>query len=361
MGRSGISRFALLTLMVAAGLAAGGREALAQESGITLRDDTARAEFLITVGPVDLSLSGHAAHGARGPVFPPIDEVQVPYDVYVHGFSYRVVDAGGRELPTQVLHHLNIIMPDNRELFLPVSQRLLAFGKETGAQSVPATEIGVPVRAGQRLMVAAMLHNPTDHAHQGVLVEVRLKYVRASEQKPALVVYPFQLDIGFPAGDKDVDLPPGRSVFRWEGRPAIAGRILAIGGHLHEYAVSIELVDVTTGDELWRGLPSYDEAGNVTGVTVEVFDEESAILLDPSHTYRVIATYRNPTRGTLYGAGMGVVGGVFLPDETAEWPTADASDRLYRLDRLHYMREVRGRFDQILRVAEAGPAHAGHP
>lgn len=355
-------------------LVGGAREAAAQQTQITLRDDTARSEFLITVGPVDLPLPGHAGqggHGAHGghrahadphaahaPVFPPIDEVVIPYDAYIHGFSYRVLGGDGRELPTEVLHHLNLIMPDDRELFLPVSLRLLAMGKETGAQSMDPTELGVPVRHGQRLVVAAMLHNPTIQAHRSVSVEVRLEYVRATAQRPRLVAYPWQMDIGFPTGDKDVDLPPGRSTFAWEGRPAIAGRILAIGGHLHEYAVKIEVVDVTTGRQLWQGVPTYDKAGTVTGVTVEIFDEDSARALDPSHTYRVVATYRNPTRKTLHGGGMGVVGGVFLPDESATWPAADPADPLYRLDRRHYMREVRGRFDQIARAAQGAPAQA---
>jgi hypothetical protein len=356
------------------------REAGAQQSRITLVDDAARTEFLIRVGPVDLPLPPHdghgthgagggqgdgghhahanvqsngAPHGAHAAVFPPIEEVVIPYAAYLHGFSYRIVDGRGKELPTDVLHHLNVIMPDSRELFLPISQRLVAFGKETGAQSVPADEIGVPVRIGQRLAVAAMLHNPTGEAYEGVTIEVRLAYSRASDQTPELVVYPFQMDIGFPTGDKDVDLPPGRSTFAWEGSPAIPGRILAIGGHLHEYGLELELLDVTTRKRLWQGLPRYDTAGKLTGVTVEVFDEESAIVLDPSHTYRIVARYRNPTRATLYGGGMGVVGGVFLPDETAEWPMADPSDRLYRLDRQHYMREVRGRFEQIVRAVES--------
>jgi hypothetical protein len=289
-------------------------------------------------------------------VFPPIGEVVLPYGVYLHGFSYRIVDGQSRELPTDVLHHLNVIMPDNRELFLPISQRLLAFGKETGAQSVAADEIGVPIRGGQRLTVAAMLHNPTGVAHEGVSIEVRLEYVRASDQQPRLVAFPFQMDVGFPTGDKDVDLPPGRSTFTWEGRPAIRGRILAISGHLHELAVDVALLDVTTGKNLWLGLPSLDDAGKVTGVTVQAFDEDSAMVLDPSHTYRVVARYRNPTRDTLYAGGMGVLGGVFLPDDAADWPAADPSDRLYRLDRLHYLREVRGRFEQIVRLVESGQA-----
>lgn len=111
----------------------------------------------------------------------------------------------------------------------------------------------------------------------------------------------------------------------------------------------------------WRGVPSHDDAGKVTGVTVQVFDEDSAIVLDPSHTYRVVARYRNPTRDTLYAGGMGVLGGVFLPDEGAEWPSADPSDHLYALDRLHYLRKVRGRFQDLVRAVESGLAADARP
>jgi hypothetical protein len=334
--------------------------ATGQQSQVALRDETAGSELVITIGAVDLPVSGHGSHGGHGgpmmedahaPVFPPIDAVEIPHRMYLHGFSYRILDGRGRELPVEILHHLNLIMPDNRELFLPISHRLLAMGKETGEQEVPGGVIGVPVKAGQHIVVAAMLHNPTREAHEGVSVEVRLKY---ETQRPDVEVFPFQLDIGFPAGDKSVDLPPGRSVFAWEGSPAIPGDILVVGGHLHEHAEKIELKDVTTGETLWTGLPSFNADGDIIGVTVDIFDDESAIRLDPAHSYRVVATYNNPMADTLVDGGMGVVAGVFSPAEGAEWPEADTGDRLYRIDRLHYMREVRGRYDEIVRMIEEG-------
>ncbi len=307
--------------------------------------------FVLTMGPVDLEAMAHGHGGSHEEigVFPPIRSVHFPRDAYLSGFSYEVVDHAGQVLPTAIVHHLNFITPDKRELFLPISQRLLAMGKETGSQSLPGWLLGVPVEAGSELVVSPMLHNPTGQAHQGVHVRVRLEYTEAGGAFPFLKVYPFQLDVAFPAGDKSVDLPPGSSAFSWEGSPVLAGRIMAIGSHLHELATSIRLEDVTTGALVWEGLPILGPDGEtVEGVTIGNLYRRFGVKIDPDHRYRVTVEYHNPGTETITAGGMGVVAGVFLPAGGAHWPEADVADPLYTLDRRHYMREVRGDYDLIL-------------
>jgi len=46
----------------------------------------------------------------------------------------------------------------------------------------------------------------------------------------------------------------------------------------------------------------------------------------------------NPTGHSLPDAGMGVVGGLFIPDRRGEWPRAERGDSLYQVDFRHYMR-----------------------
>jgi hypothetical protein len=307
--------------------------------------------FVLTMGPVDLEAMAHGHGGSHEEigVFPPIRSVRFPRDAYLSGFSYEVLDAAGQVLPTAIVHHLNFISPDTRELLLPISQRLLAMGKETGSQSLPGWLLGVPVEAGSELVVSPMLHNPTGQAHQGVHVRVRLEYTEAGGAFPFLKVYPFQLDVAFPAGDKSVDLPPGTSAFYWEGSPVLAGRIMAIGSHMHEMATSIRLEDATTGALVWEGLPILGPDGEtVEGVTIGKLYRRLGVKIDPEHRYRVTVEYHNPGTETITAGGMGVVAGVFLPAGGAHWPEADVADALYTLDRRHYMREVRGDYDLIL-------------
>lgn len=353
-------------------LVAGAQSALrAQQAAARLIDRPATNELEIVVGPVDLPLpaAGEAdgaqkgAHFAHHAVNPPIDTVEVPFDAYLHGARFVVVDGGGTELPPEVLHHLNLINPDRRELFAPISQRLLAMGSETGSQAVPAGLLGVPTPQGTRFVVSAMLHNPTARARRNVELHIYLKYRKAIDGRPRFVGFPFQLDVAFPAGDKDLDLPPGRSQFSFEASPAVAGKILVVLGHLHEHAVDIALEDVSDGRLIWRGLPVYDEGGKLAGVTVGRLYESSGAALSPEHTYRVTVTYDNPTPDTLFSGGMGVVGGVFVPDDADRWPDVDKSNPLYALDRLHYLLQLKGRYadivDAVPGAAELYPPRRG--
>lgn len=339
------------------GLAQGAR---AQESHTTL-EDTGR-ELLIEVGPVDLpapmgmDMAGHE-HEA---VFPPLGIVTVPADGFLYGFDYEVLDSQGNQLPSSIVHHFNVIDPDHRELFLPISRRIMAAGGETGGQSMPWLLFGYPVSAGQRMVVSVMLHNPTGEAHSGVSLRIRLKYVKAGRPWPFFQVYPYQLDVAFPAGDKGFDLPPGESSRSYEASPAVAGRLMVMGSHLHELATKIVFEDVTDDKILWEGIPTT-EGAEPTGITIGRMYRKFGTKIFPDHRYRVTVYYDNTTGATIPDGGMGVVGGVFMPAMGERWPAADLSDPLYMLDRAHYMREVRGKYDEIRegggQVAESDHEH----
>jgi hypothetical protein len=317
--------------------------AVAQESQVTIND--LGGELLIEVGPIDLPASADADHGHHG-IFPPVATVSVPTHGYLYGFDYDVVDAQGNELPTDIVHHFNLIDPDHQELFLPISQRMMAAGKETGAQSMPWMLFGYPVYVGQRVVVSAMLHNPTSAPHNGVSLRIRLKYVDVGRPWPFFEVYPFQLDVAFPAGDKSFDLPPGRSSRSYDASPAMEGRMMVIGSHLHENATNIVFEDVTANRVIWEGFP-VEENGRLTGVTMGRLYRKGGVKVFPDHTYRVTVFYENPTDDVIAEGGMGVVAGVFMPSRGGAWPRVDVSDPLYALDREHYMRVVRGKYDVI--------------
>lgn len=354
-----------LPLSLLAGLAAA--PLAAQDAATTLTADRGAKEFVIETGPVDLPLTPHGDghhHGDEGMVYPPIAEVTFPFDAYLYGFRYEFVDAQGNVLPSALMHHLNVIDPNHRDLFLPISYRMAAVGSETGAMALPRYLFGQPVAAGQSVVISSMLHNPTGQAYEGVTLRFSFDYMPAGRPWPLFGVRTFQLDVAFPAGDKDFDLPPGRSSFSWEGSPVVAGRIVAIGGHLHEHAVNLTLEDMTTGALLWEGRPVLDDEGRLAGVTVGYAFLRLGIKLYPTHRYRATVTYDNPTGGVIPDGGMGLVGGLFIPS-VREWPAADRSNPLYVLDRAHYMREVRGKLaeligDSTVTTSAASEDHQSH-
>jgi hypothetical protein len=272
--------------------------------------------------------------------------VVVPIDAMLHGARVEVVDGTGRVLPRVLLHHVNLADPARRELFAPISLNILAASKETPSLAVPRLLLGLPVARGQRLLASGMLANPTSTTYRGARVRVVLSYAAPGRVFPLYHAYPWVMDVMFPlgqqpGGSKAFDLPPGRTARSWESRPAVAGRIVGLGGHLHDYGVSLELRDVTTNEVLWHGVPVREASGRVLSVPVTTFYgwRGLGVRVVPTHRYRITVVYDNPTGHTLRNGGMGAVAGLFVPDRGAAWPSVDPADPAYRvdlLDTIHY-------------------------
>jgi hypothetical protein len=334
-----------------------------------------RDEIVIEMPPIDLPAGLAHEHGHDGghdhgdpmaavrPGFPPVSLVTMPVSGAIYGFRVEMVDSAGQPLPSVLLHHLNFIDPFHRELFLPISRRMIAAGKETGSQDLPWLLFGLPVREGQQLVINGMLHNPTTTSYRQVRTRLVLNFTRASRPWPFFSVFPWQLDVLFPVGDKSFDLPPGKSVMSYEARPALAGKVVAVGGHVHEHAVRISFIDATTGQVLWEGAPRVDSAGTVTGVPVGRLYRWNRIgaPITPDHVYRVTVEYNNPTGQVIPAGGMGVIGGLFAPDEPEQWPAAVRTDSLYLMDMGHYLQRWQGRKDDRASVRKpAAGAMSGH-
>lgn len=317
-----------------------------------------RGEIVIHLAPVDLPAGTvhdgmHGEGGGHGHgVVPPVALVELPVDGSFYGFRAEVVDSLGRPLPPALIHHVNVIDPDHRELFLPISRRAAAAGRETGDVALPWLFFGVPFQRGQRFVVSGMLHNPLETSYHDVRVRVVLQYTPARRPWPLIRGAPFQLDVAFPVGDKSFDLPPGRSERSYEASPAIPGTIVGIGGHLHDYGVSIELANARTGEVIWRAEPERDGAGRLKSIPIGRLYGPTRLgtRIEPGERYRVTVVYDNPTGRTLPGGGMGVVGGLFVPDDSVSWPRVNPADTLYIKDLLHATRQLKG----------AAVAHSGH-
>jgi len=267
---------------------------------------------------------------------------QFPVNGAIYALHAEVVDGHGQRLSNDLLHHMNVMNPEERELFLPISRRILASGRETGEIRFPWLLFGTPVRAGERILANAMVHNPTAVSYHGVHVRLMLSYVPDHRPWPFFAVMPWQLDVGFPVGDKAFDLPPGHSERAYEGSPAVPGKLVVIGGHMHEYGTTIEFWDVTTGKRLWHGEPGPAAPGEPRAVPMGRLYGLTGIgmRITPAHRYRVRVIYENPTDHTLSGGGMGVVGGLFMPDRNATWPATNRNDSLYQQDLHHFMGPV---------------------
>ena len=297
----------------------------------TITPGAKRGELIMELPAVDLP--------AGGMVRQPASVGEFPFNGSIYAVRAEIVDGAGRRLPIELLHHMNVMDPNERELFLPISRRILASGGETGEIRMPWLFVGSPFRAGEHVLAYAMVHNPTPVGYQGVRVRLVLSYVPAGRPWPFLSVVPWQLDVAFPVGDKSFDLPPGTSERSYEGSPAVAGRLLVIGAHMHAYGRTIELWDATTNELLWHGEPAPAPAGEPSPIPMGKFYGLTRIgqRLTPEHKYRVRVVYDNPTGKPIPDGGMGVVGGLFIADRDAAWPQPNTGEELYQQDLQHFM------------------------
>jgi hypothetical protein len=309
-------------------------EGLPQARVIT--DSTAR-QMIIELPPVDVP--ARPAGSDMSMVLLPVYTADMGAGGSLFAAHVELVDAFGNELPRTLLHHFNLTDPTRRELFVGTSLHMLAASKETPPLEVPRFVFGVPVHHGQRLLASAMLGNETNIAYHDVRVRAVLHYEPEHEVWPIFGAYPWVMDVLFPLGhppdgSKAFDLPPGHSEHSYESSPAVPGTIVAVGGHLHDYGVTLELTDVTTGTLLWHATPVRDSAGHVLSIPVGRFYNWHSLGVHvlPTHRYRVTAVYDNPTGHLLVDGGMGAIGGLFIPDRGVVWPAVDPNDSVYQGD-----------------------------
>jgi hypothetical protein len=330
----GIARICSATLVVATLSAAPGR---AQQLSTSI--DQAKHEVSFIVSPFDVpAMDEHAMHdmdhssmqmGHGGPRT--LYQFTWPVDGYAKGFRVEVRDKQGRVLPASLLHHVTGVNIDRRQYIYPSTERLFGMGKETEAVLLPG-KIAVPLEPGQRIGYYVAWHNDTGKDLKAVSVRVIMTYVPASAKGELIAVLPFWLDVNNEVGGTNTfDLPPGKSSKSYEFTAPVGGRVLGIGGHLHDYGVAIRLDDAETGATLVRLAAKKDANGRILSMGRK-FYAFNALRLKEGHRYRIVADYDSPLPTTVSKGAMGNILGVISPDDLRKWPALDPEDPAFQRD-----------------------------
>ena len=284
-------------------------------------------ELVLELGPFDVPAGDdHTAMRDAPPRW-----VTFPTDGWLSGYTVELVDKNGIRVPQRILHHINVIATQQRELFSPIMLRIAAASGETDPVSLPSL-VGLEARKGDTLLVRAMLHGGGATSYDGVRIRVHFPLKKKDALIGAIRIQPFYMDVTPPQGSHVFDLPPGESEKYWEAQPAIGGRILGFTGHVHKFATRIRLEDRTAKKVLWEAKPDTNAAGEIQAIPLKRFLMTLGLGIRTDHTYRLSVTYHNPTATVIPDGGMGALGGVLVPSRGVPWPRIDARDPLYRED-----------------------------
>lgn len=305
---------------------------------VTIAVDSSKHELTITAGPYDLPnmppmdddpamMNMGFAHDA------PVQNFDWPLDGWLRGFRVELMDAQGHAVPRHVLHHLIMVNFSRRQLVYPAAERLMGAGTETDPVTVPKT-IGIPLSSGMKLGMFVAWHNDTGKELEGVFLKLTMLWTPTNQNPRPVNSMPIYMDVNLTVGGSNrFDIPPGKSSKSYEFSLPVGGRLLGVGGHMHDFGVDVKLEDAETGKVLTSVVATRDAAGKVTKISRRLFGVSGdGLKLKANHRYRVVGDYDNPTDETRVRGAMAHMVGLFVPDDMSKWPAIDPSDPGYQRD-----------------------------
>jgi hypothetical protein len=305
---------------------------------VTVTIDSSHHEFTITSGPFNLRnmppMDDHGMMDLGMSHDTPLQTFEWPVDGWFRGFRVDVTDAQGRAVPKHVMHHLIMVNYSRRQLLYSAAERLMGAGTETdGEISVPKT-IGVPMKSGMKLGMYVAWHNDTGKDLSGVFLKLTMLWTPKNQNPQPVNALPIYMDVNLTVGGTNTfDVPPGHSSKAYEFTLPVSGRLLGVGGHMHDYGSRVRLEDAETGKVLTEVVAERSPDGKLVKVSRKLFGVSgSGLKLKAGHRYRVIGEYDNPTGQLRVNGAMAHMVGLFVPDDLKQWPAIDPRDPTYQRD-----------------------------
>jgi hypothetical protein len=308
---------------------------------VTVTVDSEKHLVVVSSGPwhlppmsmdhnVPMMMGGMGEHDAN----PELLLIKFPWPMksWLRGFNLIITDKDGKVLPQRTMHHMEFMNFDRRQLVYPTIERLLGIGEETASIRLPKT-VGVPLDSTQEVGVFVMWNNDTGHDLDGINLRFELIYLPNNLTPRPVAALPFKVDVNLTPGIIDAyDVPPGGSSKSVEFTVPVSGRVLGVGGHMHDHGVELRMEDASTGKVLARVHTLHDKTGAVIGVSRQLLAVKGrGVHLRAGHVYRLVSVYENKTSQPVRGV-MGLMGGLFAPDDLRDWPKLDRTNKEYLRD-----------------------------
>lgn len=297
----------------------------------TVRLEEGQKRVIVTAGPFSVSSMPpgmkHEDMDMMNDHNTPVYRFEWPVAGWVRGFGVEILDASGKPIDRRLIHHLIVVNFSRRQLLYPEFERLFGIGQETEDAFVPKS-VGVPLTPGTKLGFYMAWANETGKDLEGVQVRLKMSYSPPNLTPRPLDGLPIYMDVNLTVGvGNEFDVAPGRSEKSYEFTLPVGGRLLGIGGHLHDYGVEVRLEDGKTGKVLTRIESKRTPEGKVTKIDRKLFGVLGAGLrLKEGYPYRVVGVYDNPTGAMIKKGAMAHIVGLFVPTDYTRWPRLDLGD-----------------------------------
>ena len=273
---------------------------------IEVKDDAAAHTLTVRMGP--WKLPAHTDHMRAMQLTPQM--LTIPFDGWITAYHPALEDASGAKLPGRLVHHVAFWNTARSDFLCPAKEEHIfgAGGEMNEWPSLPG--IGYRVYKGDRIRITTMFHNPTDTSYDAVYLKVAMEYHPVAAGKPLLSVYPAWFDVK-ECGDSDFAIPADGGTLRGQFKLDYAGRLLGVGGHLHDYGEQLVLKKDGAAEPIATLNAKLDEQGRILSMPIQPF-LPNGVLLSKGEIVDVSATYEAPKEADAHG--MGIVVGYFLPD-----------------------------------------------
>jgi hypothetical protein len=300
--------------------------------------DSARHELTITSGPFDLPnmppMEDHGMMDLGMSHDTPMQNFVWPVEGWFRGYRVDLADINGNPIPRHVMHHMIMINFSRRQLLYSAAERLMGAGTETDEEvSVPKT-IGVPMKPGMKLGMYVAWHNDTGKNLNDVYLKITMLWTPKNQNPQPVNAMPIYMDVNLTVGGSNTfDVPPGQSTKAYEFTLPVSGRLLGVGGHMHDYGRWVRLEDAATGKVLTQVVAERGPDGKLVKMSRKLFGVTGeGLKLKANHRYRVVGEYDNPTGEMRVKGAMAHMVGLFVPDDMKRWPALDPQDPTYRRD-----------------------------
>jgi hypothetical protein len=333
---------------------------------VTVSVDSSRHELIISSGPYDLPnmppMDHHAMMDLGMSHDTKLQRFEWPVDGWFRGFRVELTDAKGNRVPGHVMHHMIMVNFSRRQLLYSAAERLMGTGTETEAVTVPKT-IGVPMKPGMKLGMYIAWHNDTGRDLEGVQLKLTMLWTPKNQNPPPVNALPIYMDVNLTVGGTNTfDVPPGKSAKSFEFTLPTGGRLLGVGGHMHDYGTRVRLEDAETGRLLTQVTAERAPDGKLIKVSRRLFGVSGkGLRLKAHHRYRVVGEYDNPTGQLRVKGAMASMVGLFVPDDLKNWPAIDPRDPTFRRDLASLeLRGLPAATTSGTRHEPSGSGHQGH-